>query len=85
MTTQQQNQTDAFGWEKHDDGEEGAFVSPCGLFETSMDQVYGFLRLHLAEDTTESLAESQSLAELGEIARRHPAFGTADAGSGLHS
>lgn len=64
-------------WERHDEIET-AHRSTCGRFETSIDPVYGYHRLHLSEDTTASLGESRSLADLARLAERLLANGHID-------
>ncbi|MCE6959608.1 hypothetical protein LAZ40_11130 [Cereibacter sphaeroides] len=55
-------------WEESDEDVEGAFVSACGRFKTSLDPVYGYLKLHRAGEFTESLGESMTLADLTRMA-----------------
>ncbi|MFZ3583686.1 hypothetical protein ACOI1H_16145 [Loktanella sp. DJP18] len=55
-------------WENHDEGDQGMFQTRCGRFETSLDPVYGYLRLHVDGDTSESIHESPSLTSMTRAA-----------------
>ncbi len=50
-------------WSKHDELETG-WQSDCGTFEIQQDPTYGYFKLLLSEDTTESLAEDSNEANL---------------------